>query len=68
MKYKHIYMRWTNNNGYSTLSLHNKSAQEAMDTAQCFGYKPPKWYQFWRSKIIIRLDGFSEENNSVKGE
>lgn len=54
MKYKAIWVRVENKDGSITMhTLFDKTIDEAMDIAKKFGYKEPKWYQFWLKSAII---------------
>jgi hypothetical protein len=44
----HVY-RWTERNGcVTTLRLSDCTAERAAEEAAAFGWKPPKWWQWWR--------------------
>lgn len=40
---------WTEINGrVTTLELNDCSADEAVKEATAFGWKPPRWWEWWR--------------------
>ena len=52
--YKRIAVTWYSPTGAeSSLTLRNKTRAEAIKEAYYFGWRPPKWWQFWKSKEPI---------------
>lgn len=47
-RYATISIYWKEKEGGSELHLHNKTKNEALDTAEFFGWKRPTWYTPWR--------------------
>lgn len=53
MKYSSISLIWFDPD-FNSLIVHDKTIEEALENAVFFGYKPPKWWQFWKDKIMVQ--------------
>ena len=53
VKFSVIQLTWGEGRTESKLTMHNVSEEDALRRAAYFGYKKPKWYQFWRKEIAI---------------
>lgn len=53
MKLSWIAIYWTDSSGYCSWEGRNLTMQEAKEKAALWGYREPKWWQFWVKKPMI---------------
>jgi hypothetical protein len=53
LRYDQIIVSWTDQVGSTTLRLHGITVSAALQKAYAWGYKEPRWYQFWRQPINV---------------
>lgn len=69
MKYREIY--WTvrtrvSNRLISSGVFRNRTIQEVYEFLKYFGYTEPKWYEFWKPKIILTKQQWEKNMKILK--
>ena len=52
-QFSQIWLRWGNEIESTRLTMHDTTLEDAIGRAKFFGYREPKWYQFWLNKIEV---------------
>lgn len=53
VKFSAIHLEWRTGRTETKLTMHHVSEEDALRRAAYFGYKKPKWFQFWRKEISV---------------
>jgi hypothetical protein len=53
MKYFWIKIYWQDNNETCSWEGNNLTMEEAKQKAAVWGFKEPKWWQFWQTRPLI---------------
>lgn len=53
MIYQNVVVSWKDVNSTTIYRATKCTKEEAIKAARFFGYKPPKWYEFWKKPARV---------------